>query len=177
MLHIVLEASALANLIFINGYALKRKDRELFILYWVCIVFAFAYETHGTGFQWNYPNYSLYILYGTVPFAILFGWSWWIVYFGKIANIVRIRLSLVKWYHPLVTDYLICTILGSIFESIAVTMGWWVYLNPKQPLIFNISFSVWLFWGIPPAILLHFSRWFEENLSSSSSTRPRGLSE
>lgn len=165
MYNIILEILALVNIFLVNGYAILKKNRFILILYWIGFLFSIFYEIHGTGFQWNYPDYNIYLLYGKIPFALIFGWPWWIVYIATISNFILKKFNLLKWYQPLFIDYFVATIFGVILEIIAVYLGWWTYTAPKPPLIPNISFMVWIAWGIPVAILIHFARWFDHNLS------------
>lgn len=168
MYNIILEMASVLNIVLINRYGILKKKLFILILYWECVIFALLYETHGTGFQWTYPGYNLYILYGSIPFAIIFGWCWWIVYIALISEKIQNKLNLKKWYHPFISDYLVGCLLGGILENVAVYFDWWVYSNPKPPLLPFVSFTVWLGWGIPVAILIHLARWIVQNLEHES---------
>ncbi len=162
--NIILEIATVLNIVLINVYGILKKNIFILILYWTGVIFASLYEMHGTGFQWTYPGYNLYLLYDAIPFAVIFGWSWCIVYIAILSEKIQKKVNLKRWYHPFMVDYLVGCLVGGIFENIAVYFDWWIYSNPKPPLLPFVSFTVWLGWGIPVAILIHLARWMVQNL-------------
>jgi hypothetical protein len=167
MYNLILEIVALSNVFIINGYGILKKELSILLLYWACILFAISYEIHSVGFQWTYPGYNLYV-FKAIPFAIIFGWSWCICYVTLLSKKIRSKFNLKKWYHPIITDYVIGCLIGGVFENIAVYLDWWVYSNPKLPLLPFAPFTIWFSWGIPVAIVIHLVRWTLQNLGYKS---------
>lgn len=163
MYNLALEFLAFINLFIINVWAYCRRDKRLFLTYWLGVFFALFWELHGTGFQWIYPGYNFYI-FEKIPIALIFGWPWWITYIFVISERMRKTLRLNRWYHPPLMDWVIATIFGGILENTAVVFKWWVYTSPKEPLLPYISYTVWLGWGIPVVVVIHLARWIVENL-------------
>jgi len=164
MYHFVLELLALMHFFFINLYGTYKKRFSFILLYWVCVLYAFYWELHGTGFQWSYPGYSFY-LWGKIPLALIFGWCWWIFYIVLVSAWLRVKLNLTLWYHPIVVDWFVATLFGGVLENIAVYFGWWTYAVANPPLLPYVSFNVWLGWALPVVVVIQMSRWLYENIS------------